>query len=65
MTSLPDDAIVVRGGLNLPISFIRGSGVQIGASGKLQGVSVNSALGLSVEELSARNRTANPVETDT
>ena len=58
---LPDDALVVRGGQNLPENFAQGSGVQISADGKLHGVSVNSAPGLSAAELSAPNpRTGYP-----
>src|SRR5438105_3974124 len=53
MTPLPDDALVVRGGQNLPENFAQGSGVTAGAEGKLQGVSVNSGTTLSVEELTA------------
>jgi hypothetical protein len=53
MTPLPDDALVVRGGQNLPENFANGSGVTVEADGKLQGVSVNSAPGQSVEELTA------------
>ncbi len=53
MTPLPDDAPVVRGGQNLPENFAKGSGVSVGADGKLQGVSVNSAPGMSVERLTA------------
>jgi hypothetical protein len=53
MTPLPDDAVVVRGGQNLPENFAQGSGVTVEASGQLQGVSVNSAPGRSVEELVA------------
>jgi RHS repeat-associated protein len=49
---LPNDAIVVRGGLNKPENFEKGSGVTIDANGKLQGVSVNSAAGKSEAELS-------------
>ena len=52
---LPDDALVVRGGQNLPESFASGSGVTIGDGGVLEGVSVNSAAGRSVEELTAPN----------
>jgi hypothetical protein len=55
MTPLPDEASVVRGGQNLPASFIKGSGVTIDVDGKIQGVSVNSAPGLSVQELTAPN----------
>jgi hypothetical protein len=53
MTPLPDDALVVRGGQNLPENFANGSGVIVQADGKIQGVSVNSASGRSVEELTA------------
>lgn len=55
MTPLPDDAVVIRGGLNLPENFAQGSGVMVEADGKLHGVSVNSAPGRSVEELTASN----------
>ena len=50
---IANDALVVRGGLNLPESFIQGSGVEIERDGKLQGVSVNAAAGLTSEILSA------------
>ncbi|MBI3302424.1 MAG: flavoredoxin [Deltaproteobacteria bacterium] len=53
MASLPDEALVIRGGQNLPASFIQGSGVTVDAGGKIQGVSVNCAPGLSVQELTA------------
>lgn len=49
---LPDNAFVVRGGLNLPEQFENGSGVVIDEQGKLQRISVNSAPEKSVEELS-------------
>jgi len=52
-TPLPDDAVVVRGGQNLPENFAQGSGVTVSTDGTLQGVSVNSAAGLSVQELTA------------
>jgi hypothetical protein len=55
MSLLPDDALVVRGGQNLPSSFAQGSGVATAADGKLREVSVNSATGLSLEELTAPN----------
>jgi hypothetical protein len=55
MAPLPDDALVVRGGQNLPAGFAQGSGVTVAAGGKLQGVSVNSAPGLSLRELTAPN----------
>jgi RHS repeat-associated protein len=50
--SLADNALVVRGGQNLPENFATGSGVTIDGAGNLNGVSVNSANGLSVQELS-------------
>ena len=53
MEPLPDDALVVRGGQNLPENFVTGSGVTVEAEGTLQGVSVNSAHGATVEELTA------------
>src|SRR5262249_18310693 len=53
MEPLPDDALVVRGGQNLPENFVQGSGVTLGADGTLQGVSVNSAPDLTLEELTA------------
>jgi hypothetical protein len=53
MSALPDDALVVRGGMNLPASFERGSGVALDDAGKLQGVSVNSAGDVSLGELTA------------
>jgi len=56
MTPLPDDALVVRGGQNLPESFAQGSGVTVDSGGKVQGVSVNAASGLSVNELTAPDR---------
>jgi hypothetical protein len=55
MTPLPDDALVVRSGLNLPESFAKGSGVTVDADGKLDGVSVNAGAGLSVGQLTAPN----------
>ncbi|MCI0741504.1 MAG: hypothetical protein L0Y72_20920 [Gemmataceae bacterium] len=61
MTSLPDDALVVRGGQNKPESFTKGSGVTASPGGKLQGISVNSAPGLTLAELTAPNaRTGYP-----
>jgi hypothetical protein len=53
MEPLPDNALVVRGGQNLPENFVQGSGVTVGADGTLQGVSVNPAPGLTLEELTA------------
>jgi hypothetical protein len=55
MISLPDEAIVVRGGQNLPENFAQGSGVTVGPDGKVQGVSVNCAPGQIVEQLTAPN----------
>ena len=53
MTALSDDALVVRGGQNLPDNFVNGSEVTVAADGKVQGVSVNAASGRSAEELTA------------
>lgn len=47
---IPDEAVVVRGGRNNPEDLRRGTGIH--PSG-LTGVSVECALGLSVEELAA------------
>ena len=55
MISLPDEAFVVRGGQNLPVNFAQGSGVTIDAGGKIEGVSVNAAPDISVQELTAPN----------
>jgi hypothetical protein len=55
MPTLPDDALVVRGGENLPESFAQGAGVTVDASGKVQGVSFNAAPGLTVKDLTAPN----------
>ncbi len=53
MPALPDDALVVRGGLN-PVELLeKGSGVTVGSDGRLHGVSVNSAAGKTVAELAA------------
>ena len=53
MPALPDDALVVRGGLN-PVELLRtGSGVTADSEGILYGVSVNSAADKTVAELSA------------
>jgi RHS repeat-associated protein len=48
--ALPDSAPVVRGGL--PQNIPNGTGVTTDANGNLQGVSVNSAAGKTVEQLS-------------
>lgn len=55
MARLPDDALVVRGGQNLPENFSDGSGVAQDDGGKLHGVSVNAATGASVSQLTAPN----------
>lgn len=53
---LPDEALVVRGGRNLPENFAQGSGVVIDGGGLVQDVSVNSAADRSLVELTAPNR---------
>jgi hypothetical protein len=55
MIPLPDEALVVRGGQNLPAHFAKGSDVTVEAGGSIQGVSVNAAPGLSVQELTTPN----------
>ena len=55
MATLLDAALVVRGRQNLPGSFIQGSGVMVKEDEKLEGVSVNSASGLSIQALIASN----------
>ncbi len=50
---LRDAALVCRGGTCTAARFAGGSGVTIDASGRLSGVSVNSAPGRTVEELTA------------
>ena len=55
MARLPDDAVVVRGGQNLPENFSRGTGVTAEAGGALQGISVNVGDGLFADELTAPN----------
>ena len=55
MTSLPDEAFVVRGGQNLPANFAQGSGVTVDAGGNIEGVSVNAAPDVPVQELTAPN----------
>ena len=52
MPSLPDDALVVRGGANGPDNFIEGIGVLTDAAGLLSEVSVQCAPGKTVWELS-------------
>jgi RHS repeat-associated protein len=51
LDNLPDDALVCRGGLCTADRFAGGSGVTIGPDGTLSGVSVSSAPGKSVQEL--------------
>jgi hypothetical protein len=53
MAPLPDDALVVRGGTNMPESFVRGTGVALDDQGRLQGVSVNAGAGVSLDDLTA------------
>ena len=48
---LPDSAIVCRGGSCTAERFSSGSGVTMDSAGKLDGVSVNSAPGKTLEEL--------------
>ena len=50
---LADDALVCRGGGCKADNFANGTGVTLDDAGKLNGVSVNSAPGASVKELSA------------
>ena len=50
---LRDEALVCRGGTCTADRFAGGSGVTIDAAGRLSGVSVNSASGRTVEELTA------------
>jgi hypothetical protein len=51
MPRLPDDAIVVHGGQNLPENFIKGTGVVIGSDGLMDGVSVNCAPSATLDTL--------------
>jgi RHS repeat-associated protein len=50
--SLPDDALVCRGGTCKAEQFANGTGVTIDSAGKLDHVSVNSAPGRDINELS-------------
>lgn len=52
MNPLPDEALVIRGGANWPESLLKAPGVSL-VQGKLRGVSVSSALGKSIAELTA------------
>src|SRR5207244_6174745 len=56
MGPLPEEALVVRGGQNLPERIEQGTGVKVDPGGKVPGVSVNAARGVSVKELTAPNR---------
>ena len=55
MTLLPDAALGVRGGQNLPANFAQASGITVDAGGNIEGVSVNAAPSVSVQELTAPN----------
>ena len=52
-TTLPDEALVVRGGRNLPENFAQESGVAIDEGGEVRDVSVNAAADRSLAELTA------------
>lgn len=52
--ALPDSALVCRGGTCKAEQFANGSGVTMDAAGKMDGVSVNSAPGKTLEELTAK-----------
>jgi hypothetical protein len=60
MARLPDDALVVRGGLNRPEDFAKGSGVTADTDGKLEGISVNAGVGVSLDQLTAPNAKGYP-----
>ncbi len=51
MPALPNDALVVRGGLNEPDNFTKGTGVSADADGLLSEVSVQCASGKTEKEL--------------
>jgi hypothetical protein len=51
MARLPDDALVVYGGRNMPENFVKGSGVVIRSDGSMDGVSVNCAPDATLDEL--------------
>ena len=51
MPLLPDDALVVRGGVNTIELLKTGSGVTVDTASNLHGLSVNSAPGKTVAEL--------------
>jgi hypothetical protein len=50
---IPDEALVVRGGLNTADRITNGSGVWTDEAGNIHDVSVNSAPGRTVDELGA------------
>lgn len=50
---LPGDALVCRGGTCAADRFAKGSGVTLDSGGRLQGVSVNSAPGATIEQLTS------------
>jgi hypothetical protein len=52
MSTPPDDALIVRGGLNLPEQIETASGVIIDEAGNVRGLSVNCAPGKTVADLS-------------
>lgn len=54
LQQIPNDALVVRGGVCRPESFLTGSGVTLDDAGKLQGVSVQSRAGMTVEKLTIK-----------
>jgi hypothetical protein len=56
MAELPDDALVVRGGMNLPENFIEGTGVVVDEEGLITGASVNSAAEVDLKKLIAADR---------
>jgi len=51
--TLPDEALVVRGGRNLPENFVQGSGIAVDEGGKVRDVSVNSSADRSLAALTA------------
>lgn len=55
MTPLPDDALVVRGGQNLPTNFAQASAPTVSTEGILEAISVNAGAGLSLQDLAAAN----------
>ena len=55
-SGLGDDVVLVRGGTNTPDRFAGGSGVTSGASGNLQGVSVNSGSSVEAAAQGIRNK---------